>query len=184
LLKAMFDRIELCGSLVRLIIRVAELPRILRWDRVGLFRLDPSGSARSHPTEVIEVPATTICLKRELTLLLRRKVVNGLAKPNPALIRLLSKARAAQAVLDERSVCRDLSELAARVHCHPKRFTQLARLNYLAPDIVAAMRDGAQPAGLTCRTLWSTNLPMDWALQRRLLGFPDQADFLRAAPGW
>lgn len=184
LLKALFDRIELCSSSVRLIIRMAELPRILSWDGVGLFRLDPRGLTRTHATEIIEIPATTICLKRELTLLLKRKTVNELARPNPALIRLLSKARAAQAILDERSVCHDLNELAAQVHCHPKRFTQLARLNYLAPDIVAAIRDGAQPAGLTCRTLWSTNLPMDWSLQRRLLGFPDQADYLRAAPGW
>lgn len=183
LLKALFDRIELCGTSLRLIIRLPELPRILNWDRVGLFRLDLQASARPHPTEVIEVPATTICMKRELTLLLKRKALSERAKPNPALIRLLSKARAAQAILDERSVW-NVNDLATKIGCHPRRFTQLARLNYLAPDIVAAIRDGAQPAGLTCRALWSTNLPMDWALQRRLLGFPDQADFLRAAPGW
>lgn len=183
LLKALIERIELCGSFFKLIIRLPELPRMLSWDRVGLFRPDSDASNRVHATEVVEVPATTICMKRELTLLLKRKTVNERAKPNAALIRLLTKARAAQAILDERSVWQ-VTELAAEVGCHPKRFTQLARLNYLAPDIVAAIRDGAQPAGLTCRALWSANLPMDWALQRRLLGFPDQADFLRAAPGW
>ena len=46
------------------------------------------------------------------------------------------------------------------------------------------IRDGTQPRTLTCRALMEAKLPMDWALQRRLLGFPDQPDFLRAAPGW
>jgi site-specific DNA recombinase len=96
---------------------------------------------------------------------------------------MLDKARRAQAALDDRTAY-TVTHLAAKVHCHPKRFTQLARLNYLAPDIVAAIRDGSQPAALTCRTLYSVQLPMDWALQRRLLGFPDQPDFMKAAPSW
>lgn len=37
------------------------------------------------------------------------------------------------------------------------------------------------PAG---RALMANDLPMDWAFQRRLLGFGDQPDSLRAAPGW
>jgi hypothetical protein len=74
--------------------------------------------------------------------------------------------------------------MAAKVHCHPKRFTRIVRLNYLAPDILSSIRDGTQPETLTCRTLMNTDLPMDWGLQRRLLGFPDQPDFLKAAPGW
>jgi hypothetical protein len=104
-------------------------------------------------------------------------------KTNKHLIALLDKARVAQAALDDRSIS-TVVELAAKVHCHPKKFTRLARLNYLAPDIIAAIRDGTQPPALTCRTLMAAKLPMDWALQRRLLGFPDQPDFLRAAPGW
>jgi hypothetical protein len=74
--------------------------------------------------------------------------------------------------------------MAAIIGCHAKRFTRLVRLNYLAPDIIAAIRDGTQPPELTCGTLMGADLPMDWGLQRRLLGFPDQPDFLRAAPGW
>lgn len=104
-------------------------------------------------------------------------------KLNKHLVALLNKARSAQAALDDRSVS-TLLELAARVHCHPKKFTRLAWLNYLAPDIVASIRDGTQPPELTCRTLMAAKIPMDWALQRRLLGFPDQPDFFRAAPGW
>jgi hypothetical protein len=122
-------------------------------------------------------------MKRELTLLLKRKQVDTETKPNKYLTALLRRARTAQAALDDRSAC-TVGELAQRVHCHPKRFTQLARLNYLAPDIIASILDGTQPSGLNCRKLLSAELPMDWTLQRRLLGFPDQPDFMRVAPGW
>ena len=58
------------------------------------------------------------------------------------------------------------------------------RLTYLAPDIIASILDGTQPAHINCNTLRKYNLPMDWSLQRRLLGFPDQPNYPKAAPGW
>jgi hypothetical protein len=122
-------------------------------------------------------------MKRELTLLLKRKANATQNKPNARLVGLLRKARTAQAALDDRSV-RTVTDLAAAVGCHAKRFTRLARLNYLAPDIIASILDGTQPNDLSCSKLMGTELPMDWTLQRRLLGFPDQPDFMRAAPGW
>jgi len=49
---------------------------------------------------------------------------------------------------------------------------RLARLGYLAPDIVTAIVEGRQPPSLSGRTLLRfANLPIDWAEQRRLLGF-------------
>lgn len=183
ILKALIERIELSGSWVKIVIRVPELPRLLQWEGVGLFRGDTDGWARPHSTTILEIPASAVSMKRELTLLLKRRAGQGVHSPNRHLVAMLNKARVAQAALDDRNAY-TVTDLAAKVHCHPKRFTQLARLNYLAPDIVAAIRDGSQPAGLTCRTLYSVELPMDWALQRRLLGFPDQPDFMKAAPGW
>ena len=103
--------------------------------------------------------------------------------PDTRLVRLLDKARAAQAALDQRDPS-SAEELAKKIHLRPKRFTHLVRLNYLAPDIIASIRDGTQPSQLTTQSLMAANLPMDWALQRRMLGFPDQPDYLRAAPGW
>ena len=55
----------------------------------------------------------------------------------------------------------------------------MLRVNYLAPDIIAAILDGTQPAGLTQRQLIRGHLPMDWALQRQLLGFAPRADHQR-----
>lgn len=48
----------------------------------------------------------------------------------------------------------------------------LLRISYLAPDIVAAILDGRQPAQLTRQRLArTTNLPIDWQQQREMLGF-------------
>jgi hypothetical protein len=43
----------------------------------------------------------------------------------------------------------------------------------LAPDITAAIIEGRQPADLTAKRLRDLpDLPLDWAEQRRMLGFP------------
>lgn len=43
---------------------------------------------------------------------------------------------------------------------------------FLAPDIVKAILDSGQPAGLTLKKICSRRLPLDWAEQRAQLGFP------------
>lgn len=182
-LKVLIERIELSGTMIKIVVRSPELPAFLAWDGVGLVRGNPEEWGRPHVTDVIDIAANTICLKRELTLLMKRRTADASLRPNARLVGLLQKSRAAQLVLDERAVC-DVNEMAGRIGCHPKRFTRLVRLNYLAPDIIASIRDGTQPSALDCRILMATDLPMDWTLQRRMLGFPDQPDFLRAAPGW
>lgn len=182
-LKVLIEKIELSGTLIKIVIRTPELPALLTWDGVGLVRGNPAEWGRPHVTDIIDVAGNAISLKRELTLLMKRCVTDNPIKPNARLVALLQKARAAQSVLDDRAVW-DVNQMARRIHCHPKRFTRLVRLNYLAPDIIAAIRDGTQPSTLDCRGLMAADLPMDWTLQRRLLGFPDQPDFLRAAPGW
>lgn len=49
----------------------------------------------------------------------------------------------------------------------------MARLAYLAPDIVRAILAGTQPAHLTGRSLWRMAfLPVTWADQRKLLRCP------------
>ena len=50
-------------------------------------------------------------------------------------------------------------------------FSRVVRLAYLAPDIIAAILDGRQPANLTAARLSQTSeLPLAWSEQRRALG--------------
>jgi hypothetical protein len=49
---------------------------------------------------------------------------------------------------------------------------RLARLKYLAPDIVTAILDGRHPVQLTARRLLrATHIPITWDDQRVSLGF-------------
>ena len=53
-----------------------------------------------------------------------------------------------------------------------KYLVRLARLNYLAPDIVTAIVEGRQPASLNARRLSRvSDLPLSWDEQRKMLGF-------------
>lgn len=182
-LKAMIERIELSDDRLAIVVRNSEVARFLEWDGTGIFRGNVDAWAKAQPVEVLEVSAATISIKRSLAALVRRPPKRSDAKPRASLVKMIRKARLAQAALDSREEV-SVTELATRIHCHPDRFARLARLNYLAPDIVASILDGTQPSGLTGQKLLKTELPMDWAMQRRMLGFPDQPDYLKAAPGW
>jgi hypothetical protein len=66
---------------------------------------------------------------------------------------------------------KSISELAREKRIGPSTFARMLRVNYLAPDIQAAIVDGTQPEHLTCWHLLKGPLPLDWEQQRRLLGF-------------
>jgi site-specific DNA recombinase len=59
--------------------------------------------------------------------------------------------------------------LAASAKAHPKMLRQELRLAFLAPDILAAILQGDQPAGLTLTAMLPT-LSLSWAAQRRTIG--------------
>jgi len=64
-----------------------------------------------------------------------------------------------------------LSELARESKLGPTQFAQFLRVNYLAPDIQAAIVDGTQPDTMTTWDLLSEPMPLDWEQQRQLFGF-------------
>jgi DNA invertase Pin-like site-specific DNA recombinase len=66
-----------------------------------------------------------------------------------------------------------IAELASRAGVSGSHFTRVLRLGFLAPDILTAIGDGRQPISLTATKLQQdTRLPLLWADQRKLLGFP------------
>ena len=87
-------------------------------------------------------------------------------RPEPALIKLLVHARAAQRMVLEGT------QEALVSHYSKRHLWQLLRISWLSPDIVSAIIEGRQPAGLTSRRLLrASGLPLDWAAQREFLGF-------------
>lgn len=91
--------------------------------------------------------------------------------PDPTLIRLVARAHTVrQRLLDNTQLT--LKEIAAKEDMGDSYVTRLLRLSWLAPDIIASILKGRQPPELTAHRLGTfKNLPLDWAEQKRVLGF-------------
>ena len=69
---------------------------------------------------------------------------------------------------------KSIGDLAKEYKLGQSYFARLLRLNYLAPDIQAAIYAGTQPLTLMPRDLIFGTMPIDWGHQRQLLGFAQQ----------
>jgi hypothetical protein len=98
-------------------------------------------------------------------------VVASSAPADTTLIRLLVRGRRIGKRMFEPG-CPPLEDIAREERITSSYATRLVRLTFLAPDIVAAILAGQQPAGLTANKLMAdTRLPLDWRDQRAALGF-------------
>lgn len=173
MLRTLVVRIELSLERVKIVLRLCEIERFLSWDGVGIFRGNKADWPRTK-THMLDMPAGAIRYHRQLAIPVRPRSGAPTRHPSPALRRLIHEARQVQSLVDQERGS-SLAELAAQMKYTQARFARVLRLNYLAPDIIMSILDGTHPAGLTRTNLVNANLPMDWALQRRLFGFPDRA---------
>ena len=169
LIKSLFVRVELGRERVQAVLRWREVERYLDWDGIGPYRLDSLRRDRSTETYLIDIPLSSTRGPRKQCLPIAPKPA-GTTEPSKPLVRLIDRARAAQALVETHR-SEPLSELARQMRHSESNFVRLVRLNYLAPDIITAILDGSQPSALTREILFQTDLPLDWALQRRVLGF-------------
>jgi hypothetical protein len=118
-----------------------------------------------HLTERLAIIIHTHVRRRGQELRLRFDVPsNKVPKRDPQLIALMVKA------FDARRKLADLDERSSRDE--RRELGRLARLSYLAPDIIDAIIKGRHPEDLTPRQLIRTTaLPLAWDEQRRILGF-------------
>ena len=117
------------------------------------------------------IPFNTVRSRGDVRLLLPPAQSFEKGRPDAALIGLVAKAwTARQALMTAPQLAVD--EAAAGMGLKPDYFRVLVRLSFLAPDIIAAILKGRQPASLTRQKLARTiDLPMDWDSQRLALGF-------------
>ena len=90
---------------------------------------------------------------------------------DPSMVRLIVRAvRLARSLAENPGST--LEDVASRENLGGPYAARLIRLNYLAPDIIAAILDGKQPVDLTASKLMAdTRSPFDWRAQRAALGF-------------
>lgn len=87
------------------------------------------------------------------------------------LIEVIARSHGWWQMLTEQPDC-SIDRIARDYSIDPSDVTRFIPLALLAPDIVAAILDGRQPANLTVERLKKLGpIPSNWATQRRLLGF-------------
>lgn len=171
--EALIERIEISRERVRIILRCEQVRALLAWSGNGSFRRGANADTKHHHIHVLESEAFTVRSERRFRLPIDVSTERG--TPKRGLVNLMVFARRAQAlVYDDRSLT--FAQVAQRLHCREPMVMRALRLNYLAPDIIAAIMDGRQPPDLSRRKLLNTSIPMDWVQQRVLLGFPSQVD--------
>jgi site-specific DNA recombinase len=169
-LMAIVSRAEVNPAELTLYLSCQELSRFLAWDGTGLFErgtITPrQGADRVH---VVHAPAFLICGHPRFALPISPCTRTDGA-PKPWLVSLLAQAAdLRQFTLAHRS--KSIAELAREKRMGPSTFARMLRVNYLAPDIQAAIVDGTEPDHLTAWHLLKGPMPLDWEQQRRLLGF-------------
>ncbi len=118
------------------------------------------------PVETITVEAKLVRKGNELKLALSPDNKSAKRIADPILLKLMAQAFAAR----EHFIGDASSPLVT--HYSKQHLSKLARLSYLAPDIVTAIINGSQPPQITARQLLrSGNIPLDWNEQRKQLGF-------------
>jgi DNA invertase Pin-like site-specific DNA recombinase len=133
-------------------------------------RIEISFSEAAGEPVLLSVAAKLVRRGNETRLALPpEELANG--ERDRALIKLIAKAQIAREAL---ALARDksIADLAIEQGLSKDYFGVLLRISYLAPDIVAAILDGRQPAQLNRQRLARmTNLPINWQQQREMLGF-------------
>lgn len=173
--EALVERIDVTRELVRIVINCEQLSAFLAWSGAGLFRAKARDRTARASIHVLEIPAKAVRSARTFTLPIEPRPAHTRARPKKGLVDLFALAREVQAMVFENRHM-SVEDVGKRFRRKPAFIARVLRLNYLAPDIIAAILDGRQPPGLTRKQLIFASLPMDWAQQRALLGFAEQID--------
>jgi DNA invertase Pin-like site-specific DNA recombinase len=170
-LMALVARAEVTTKGLSLWVRCHEVARFLIWDGISAFTRDNSSSSRrNEKVYELSAPSFIVCGHPRFALPIDPCPTNVIAKPESWLVDLLQQAAEYRSfMLDNRD--KSMAELARAKRLGPSTFARILRLNYLAPDIQAAIIDGRQPADLSVHDMLYGAMPLDWGQQRKLLGF-------------
>ena len=166
--EGLVSRVEVAKAEVRIWVSLRVLDAYLSWTGIGLFNAALEFSRSQDDLHLLRVDTILGPHRVKLSLPYERSPGERIDK---RLARLLHKAAQAE-VNFLADPTRDLDKHAQLLKLGPSKFSRLLRLNYLAPDIKAAIMDERQSLNLTEWKLIYALLPADWYQQRAILGFP------------
>ena len=167
MLQRLVARIDVRSDQMSIAILPGKLLALLR-------RMSTAGQPASIDlaTQIVAPLVLTVPLVRRRSGRDTRLLVDGpeATRVDPGLLRMLVRARALKAKLLQSGEA-SLDETSRSEGISRSYLTRLARLAFLAPEIVCAILDGRQPVQLTAARLSRiTYLPLDWSEQSRMLG--------------
>jgi hypothetical protein len=170
LLMRLLHRVEIKSDVVEINLCRQRLARLLEGQVADPRQRSKKGDAEPEESVTLTILARLQRAGREMRMFVQNSDDQG--SPDPSLLRILARAHDIQTRLTQspdlsvHNIARTEKVTAAYIY-------SVLRLPWLAPDITAAIVNGRSPPQLTAKRLMrlSAHLPVDWAEQRKLLGF-------------
>jgi site-specific DNA recombinase len=173
MLMLLLSRIDLKAAHVEIRVHRQQLVELLRPQS-----MDPPSPARATDRKSDDILTLTVKARlqrvgREMRLLVEN--ADGQTLADPGLLRVIARAHDFQERLTQDPNL-TVPTLASQERLSIGYMSRLLRLPTLAPDIITAIINGKNPPQLTAKKLMrlTAHIPVDWAEQRKLLGFQGQ----------
>ena len=170
MLMTLLSRVDVRPDCVEINIRRGRLVELLSAQSINLTTQGRKSDKESGDVLTLMVRARLQRVGREMRMLVESTGEQTTA--DPGLLRIVARAHDIQARLMQNT------DLTVHIIAHQERVSanyvyRLLRLPLLAPDIITAIINGKNPSQLTAKKLMrlTPQIPVDWAEQRKLLGF-------------
>jgi site-specific DNA recombinase len=169
-LMMLLSRVDVRSDCLEISINRRRLIELLAGQTINPIMHDQLPKNESDDVLTLTVMARLKRVGREMRMLVENS--DDQTPADPSLLRIIARAHDIQELLTQNAdltvhdIAREEGVSGAYIYC-------LLRLPSLAPDIVTAIINGCNPPQLTAKKLMrlTPQLPIDWAQQRKLLGF-------------
>ena len=170
LLITLLSRVDIGPDRLEISVRRSRLVELLGSSSIELVTQQGTPDNEAKDILTLTVSARLQRVGREMKMLVEN--TDDQTEADPALLRIVARAHEIQERLMQNT---DLTVhvIASQERVSANYVYRLLRLPTLSPDIITAIVNGKNPPQLTAKKLMrlTPQIPVDWAEQRKLLGF-------------